>query len=42
MGYEVTLEGEMPITTQDLDTAYYVHVSSSEIFDGLLFGTKNR
>ena len=37
MGYEVTLEGEMPITNQDLDTAYYVHVSSSEIFDGFTF-----
>ena len=37
MGYEVTLEGEIPITNQDLDTAYYVHVSSSEIFDGFTF-----
>ena len=37
MGYEVTLEGEMPITNQDLDTAYYVHVASSEIFDGFTF-----
>ena len=37
MGYEITLEGEMPITNQDLDTAYYVHVASSEIFDGFTF-----
>ena len=37
MGYEVTLEGEMPITNQDLDTAYYIHVASSEIFDGFTF-----
>jgi hypothetical protein len=37
MGYEITLEGEMPITNKTLDAAYYVHVSSSEIFDGYTF-----
>ncbi|MDB4017184.1 hypothetical protein N9493_04080 [Amylibacter sp.] len=37
MGYEITLEGEMPITNKRLDDAYYIHVSSSEIFDGYTF-----
>jgi len=37
IGYEITLEGEMPITNKILDTAYYIHVSSSDIFDGYTF-----
>ncbi|MDC1411961.1 hypothetical protein N8370_04455 [Amylibacter sp.] len=37
MGYEITLEGEMPITNKRLDVAYYIHVSSSDIFDGYTF-----
>jgi len=37
MGYEITLEGEMPITNKRLDAAYYIHVSSSDIFDGYTF-----
>ena len=37
MGYEITLEGEMPITNKRLDAAYYIHVSSSNIFDGYIF-----
>ena len=37
MGYEITLEGEMPITNKKLDAAYYIHVSSSDIFDGYTF-----
>ena len=39
MGFEVTLEGEMPLTNQTLDSAYYLHVSSSEILDGYTFLT---
>jgi hypothetical protein len=34
MGYDVVLEGEMPITNKKLDSTYYIHVSSSELFDG--------
>ena len=37
MGYEITLEGEMPITNKRLDATYYIHVSSSDIFDGYTF-----
>lgn len=37
MGYEITLEGEMPITNKRSDAAYYIHVSSSDIFDGYTF-----
>ena len=37
MGYEITLEGEMPITNKRLEAAYYIHVSSSDIFDGYTF-----
>lgn len=37
MGYDVILEGEMPITNKKLDAAYYIHVSSSELFDGYTF-----
>ena len=37
MGYEITLEGEMTITNKKLDAAYYIHVSSSDIFDGYTF-----
>ena len=37
MGFEITLEGEMPLTNQTLDSAYYLHVSSSEILDGYTF-----
>jgi hypothetical protein len=37
MGYEITLEGEMPITNTKLDAAYYIHVSSSDVFDGYTF-----
>ena len=34
MGYDVVLEGEMPITNKKVDSTYYIHVSSSELFDG--------
>ena len=37
MGYDVTLEGEMPISNKNLDATYYIHVSSSELFDGYTF-----
>ena len=37
MGYDVTLEGEMPISNKKLDATYYIHVSSSELFDGYTF-----
>ena len=37
MGYEITLEGEMPITNKRLNAPYYIHVSSSDIFDGYTF-----
>ena len=37
MGYDVILEGEMPISNNKLDAAYYIHVSSSELFDGYTF-----
>jgi hypothetical protein len=37
MGYEITLEGEMPITNKKSDAAYYMHVSSSDIFDSYTF-----
>jgi hypothetical protein len=37
MGYDVILEGEMPITNKRLDAAYYIHVSSSDIFEGYTF-----
>ena len=37
MGYDVILEGEMPISNKKLDATYYIHVSSSELFDGYTF-----
>jgi len=37
MGYDVTLEGEMPISNKNLDATYYIHVSSSKLFDGFTF-----
>jgi hypothetical protein len=37
MGYDVILEGEMPITNKKLDSAYYIHVSPSKLFDGYTF-----
>ena len=37
MGYDVILEGEMPISNKKLDATYYIHVSSSELFYGYTF-----
>ena len=37
IGYDVILEGEMSITNKKLDAAYYIQVSSSEMFDGYTF-----
>ena len=37
MGYDVILEGEMPISNKKLDATYYIQVSSSELFDGYTF-----
>ena len=37
MGYDVILEGEMPISNKKLDATYYIHVSSSELFDGYTY-----
>jgi hypothetical protein len=37
MGYDVVLEGEMPISNKKLDATYYIHVSSSELFNGYTF-----
>ena len=37
MGYDVILEGEIPIANKTLDATYYIHVSSSELFDGYTF-----
>ena len=37
MGYDVTLECEMPISNKNLDATYYIHVSSSKLFDGFTF-----
>ena len=43
MGYDVILEGEMPISNKKLDATYYIHVSSSELFDGyIVFRTQGR
>jgi hypothetical protein len=37
MGYDVILEGEMPITNKKLDATYYIYVTPSELFDGFTF-----
>ena len=37
MGYDVILEGEMPISNKKLEATYYIHVSSSDLFDGYTF-----
>ncbi|EAU52242.1 hypothetical protein OM2255_08811 [alpha proteobacterium HTCC2255] len=37
MGYDIILEGEMPISNKKLDATYYILVSSSELFDGYTF-----
>jgi len=34
MGFEVTLEGEMPLTNKTVDSAYYLHASASDILEG--------
>ena len=37
MGNHIILEGGMPISNKKLDATYYIHVSSSELFDGYTF-----
>jgi len=37
MGNHIILEGEIPISNKKLDATYYIHVSSSELFDGYTF-----